>query len=356
MIVLGADMHKGSHTVAAVDAGTGRCSATRRSRSVSAGSRGAGDWARGLGAERVWALEDCRHVSGALERFLDRSRRARGPCRDAADGRRAARRPRARQVGSDQRDRGRARSTARRHRRGCRSRSWPASSSTSGCWSTTGSAWFGIRVGDQQRPALAPARPLARARRCPGGALFSKKWNNTRSAGAWRAPSRPRASGSPATSCVACASSPSPSTRSRPRSQTSSPKSRRSCSTEPGFGPLTAGQADRRDRRRHSASAATPSSPAPPASRRSRPAPARTNRHRLDRGGNRQINAAMHRVAVTRARCHPETERLHRPQTSRRQDHPRSHPLPQTPPRPPHLAPPPAAPPARETPPSPSIS
>ena len=32
-----------------------------------------------------------------------------------------------------------------------------------------------------------------------------------------------------------------------------------------------------------------------------------TNRHRLDRGGNRQINTAIHRVAVTRARCHPET-------------------------------------------------
>ena len=33
-----------------------------------------------------------------------------------------------------------------------------------------------------------------------------------------------------------------------------------------------------------------------------------TNRHRLDRGGNRQINTAIHRVAVTRARCHPETQ------------------------------------------------
>ena len=32
-----------------------------------------------------------------------------------------------------------------------------------------------------------------------------------------------------------------------------------------------------------------------------------TNRHRLDRGGNRQINAAIHRIAVTRARCHRET-------------------------------------------------
>jgi transposase len=26
----------------------------------------------------------------------------------------------------------------------------------------------------------------------------------------------------------------------------------------------------------------------------------RTDRHRLDRGGNRQINAAIHRIAVTR--------------------------------------------------------
>jgi len=34
----------------------------------------------------------------------------------------------------------------------------------------------------------------------------------------------------------------------------------------------------------------------------------KTNRHRLDRGGNRQINTAIHRVAVTRARCHTETQ------------------------------------------------
>ena len=27
-------------------------------------------WARGLEGERVWAVEDCRHVSGRLERFL----------------------------------------------------------------------------------------------------------------------------------------------------------------------------------------------------------------------------------------------------------------------------------------------
>ncbi len=34
----------------------------------------------------------------------------------------------------------------------------------------------------------------------------------------------------------------------------------------------------------------------------------KTNRHRLDRGGNRQVNAAIYRIAVTRARCHLETQ------------------------------------------------
>jgi transposase len=35
----------------------------------------------------------------------------------------------------------------------------------------------------------------------------------------------------------------------------------------------------------------------------------KTRRQRLDRGGNRQLNATLHRIAVTRARCHPETMR-----------------------------------------------
>jgi transposase len=33
-----------------------------------------------------------------------------------------------------------------------------------------------------------------------------------------------------------------------------------------------------------------------------------TNRHLLDRGGNRQSNTAIHHVAVTRLRCRPETK------------------------------------------------
>lgn len=33
----------------------------------------------------------------------------------------------------------------------------------------------------------------------------------------------------------------------------------------------------------------------------------RTDRHRLDRGGNRQLNRALHIIAITRGRLDPET-------------------------------------------------
>jgi len=70
MIVLGADMHKRSHTIAAVAAVSGKLLGDK---TIPVGDRGfsaALDWADGLDDERGWALEDCRHVSGAFERFL----------------------------------------------------------------------------------------------------------------------------------------------------------------------------------------------------------------------------------------------------------------------------------------------
>jgi len=70
MIVLGADTHKRSHAIAAVAAPTGELLGEQ---TVPVGERGFGAllrWARRLDDERVWALEDCRHVSGSLERFL----------------------------------------------------------------------------------------------------------------------------------------------------------------------------------------------------------------------------------------------------------------------------------------------
>jgi transposase len=75
---------------------------------------------------------------------------------------------------------------------------------------------------------------------------------------------------------------------------------------EPGFGPLTAGKliGEIAGAHRFATDAklarAGGIAPIPVSS-------GKTNRHRLDRGGNRQINTAIHRIAVTRARCHPET-------------------------------------------------
>jgi transposase len=70
MIVLGADTHKRSHTLAAVSAATGRVLADRTVRATRRSFDELLVWARGVDRERVWAIEDCRHVSGALERFL----------------------------------------------------------------------------------------------------------------------------------------------------------------------------------------------------------------------------------------------------------------------------------------------
>jgi transposase len=70
MIVIGADTHKGSHALAAVDDGTGRVRGHREIPADDAGHLAAVRWARGLDDDRVWAIEDCRHVSQRLEQAL----------------------------------------------------------------------------------------------------------------------------------------------------------------------------------------------------------------------------------------------------------------------------------------------
>jgi transposase len=70
MIVIGADPHKRSHTAAAVDPANGELMGSETVAAREAGHAQLLDWARALDAERVWAIEDCRHVSGSLERFL----------------------------------------------------------------------------------------------------------------------------------------------------------------------------------------------------------------------------------------------------------------------------------------------
>ena len=70
MIVIGADTHKGSHALAAVDEGTGRVRGSREIKADDAGHLAAVRWARGLDEDRAWAIEDCRHVSRRLEQAL----------------------------------------------------------------------------------------------------------------------------------------------------------------------------------------------------------------------------------------------------------------------------------------------
>jgi transposase len=70
MIVIGADPHKKTHTLVAVDAASGEQRSCETVATSTVGSERALRWARRLGAERVWAIEDCRHVSGRLEAAL----------------------------------------------------------------------------------------------------------------------------------------------------------------------------------------------------------------------------------------------------------------------------------------------
>jgi transposase len=70
MIVIGVDTHKRSHALSAVDEGTGRVRGSREIRAEESGHLAAVRWARGLDQERVWAIEDCRHVSRRLEQAL----------------------------------------------------------------------------------------------------------------------------------------------------------------------------------------------------------------------------------------------------------------------------------------------
>lgn len=72
MIVIGVDAHKQTHTAVAVDA------AGRKLDEIEVSAREDGHeqllrFAARLDLERIWAVEDCRHVTGALERFLLRS-------------------------------------------------------------------------------------------------------------------------------------------------------------------------------------------------------------------------------------------------------------------------------------------
>jgi transposase len=303
MIVLGADMHKGSHTIAAVTAPMGELLGEK---TVTVGERGfaaAVDWARGLGAERVWALEDCRHVSGSFERFLlvSGERVVRVPTRLMAGERRGGRE----RGKSDVID---AIAVAR-------------AALSEGLDRLPVAVLAGVEL--EIRLLVDHRERLVRMRTAlindllwnlhdlwpeqvlPGGALLAKKWTShiARRLGRAEQTARVRIARDELRHI-------------RELSQTIDgleaeiaglvAKVAPQLLSEPGFGPLTAGKliGEIAGAQRFSSDAklarAGGIAPIPVSS-------GKTNRHRLDRGGNRQINTAIHRVAVTRARCHPES-------------------------------------------------
>ena len=70
MIVIGVDAHKRTQTLVALEAGTGELLGQRTVLASDAGALEAVRFGQGLDQARVWAIEDCRHVSGRFERAL----------------------------------------------------------------------------------------------------------------------------------------------------------------------------------------------------------------------------------------------------------------------------------------------
>ena len=322
MIVLGADTHKRSHTLAAVDGGDrragrradGRRSAPRASpRCVRLGARArrrAGVGARGLPA--------CLGRLGAVSDRARRARRARGA---EADGRtRVAARASAASPTASTRSRSRGRRCAKASRR-CRPRSWTGPSSRSGCSSIIASAWSPAHRA-QQHAALASARPLARAQAARRRAVLRQLVDHASPAG-WRAPSRRCASGSPATSCGRIRElTAADQARSRPSSPACVAAVAPQLLAEPGCGPLTAakliGEIAGAERFASDAKLARAAGvgPIPAQLRQHQPPPPRPRRQ-----PPAQLRAATASPSPA-PRCDPETRDYIARKTRRRQDPP----------------------------------
>lgn len=93
MIVVGIDPHKKTHTAVALDAATGRVLGEFTVKARTPGFERLVGWARNLDAERTFAVEDGRHVSGHLERHLIArgERSVRVPARMMGEARRSDR-------------------------------------------------------------------------------------------------------------------------------------------------------------------------------------------------------------------------------------------------------------------------
>lgn len=70
MIVIGVDAHKATHTAAAVNRQTAELLDQVTVKARERGHQELLAWAKALDEDRVWAIEDCRNMSGGLERLL----------------------------------------------------------------------------------------------------------------------------------------------------------------------------------------------------------------------------------------------------------------------------------------------
>jgi transposase len=303
MIVVGTDTHKKTHTCAAIDALT----ASARGELTAPARRGSFGkllrWARALAPERVWALEDCRHVSGAFERFLVArgERVVRVAPKHMAGARRSARE----RGKSDSID---AFSVARAALRE-RLENLPGAH-------LDGRA-LDIRLLSDHRDDLVNARTSHQQRlrwhlhdlwpelEIPSGALDTGKWLGKASRRLARAEQTTRVR-------VARELVRQIAARTTRIRELESELAQLVSAYAPqllaerGCGPLTAakliGEIAGADRFSTDAKLARTSGTAPiPAST------GQTNRHRLDRGGNRQLNCALHRLAVNKANWDPDT-------------------------------------------------
>jgi transposase len=302
MIVIGTDTHKKTHTCGAVEALT---AAARGELTVPARKGSFGKllrWARGLDSERVWAIEDCRHVSGALERFLI----ARGEriVRVAPKHMAGARRSSRERGKSDSID---AFSVAR-------------AALKEGIETLPGAhldgAALDIRLLVDHREDLIAARTADQQRlrwhlhdlwpefEIPAGALDTNKWLGKTSRRLARAQQTTRVR--IARALVRQITTRTTSIRELEAElaalvQSYAPQ----LLAERGCGPLTAakliGEIAGADRFASDAKLARTGGAAPiPA------CSGNTNRHRLDRGGNRQLNCALHRLAVNKGTWDPD--------------------------------------------------
>ena len=295
MIVIGVDVHKHSLTAVAVDELGRPLGGAER-----AGRRRCCAWARSLGEERLWAVEDCRHVTRGLEQALLAAgeRLVRVPPRLTAPQRRRSR-TRGKSDGID------ALAVARAALQEPRLEGPRAGEET----------LRELKLLVDHRDDLVAERRRA-SNGCAGTCTSSTRhcrcrWvRSTGASGSSGSPAsspgasrRPRC-GSPATCSAAAAAL----TRSiaeldrelQARTQTLAPR----LLQLPGCGPLSAAkllcEIGPIGRFRSDAQLARHAGVAPLDA-----SSGKHQRHRLDRGGNRQLNCALHRIAITQGRVHP---------------------------------------------------